>query len=153
MVHHDIGRRVASSSTNLLCRGSSTAASPFSSSSFFSSNVGVVVEAIIDSGSKAYGKIAVLATDYLTWAEGYVAIEKLFPEKRIAISKIDRDQFIKLWGEWGVEIGDQTAWNDEFTDWQGLAGERFLGFEELGIKDGELVGFHAAIEGLKDKIF
>ncbi|CCC05615.1 unnamed protein product [Sordaria macrospora k-hell] len=101
-------------------------------------NVGVVVEAIINSGSKAYGKIAVLATDYLTWAEGYAAIEKLFPEKRIALSKIDREQFIKLWGEWGVEIADQMAWNDEFTDWKALAGERFFGLEELGIKEGEI---------------
>ena len=101
-------------------------------------NVGVVVEAIINSGSKAYGKIAVLATDYLTWAEGYAAIEKLFPEKRIALSKIDREQFIKLWREWGVEIADQMAWNDEFTDWKALAGERFFGLEELGIKEGEI---------------
>ncbi|KAJ4380399.1 hypothetical protein N0V85_008758 [Neurospora sp. IMI 360204] len=116
-------------------------------------NAGVVVEAIINSGPKAYGKIAVLATDYISWAEGYEAIEKLFPEKRIAFSKIERDQFIKLWGEWGIEIADQIAWNDEFTDWKGLTGERFLGFEELGIKEGDLVGFHAALDGLKEKLF
>ncbi|KAK3338507.1 hypothetical protein B0H65DRAFT_435699 [Neurospora tetraspora] len=116
-------------------------------------NVGVVVEAIINSGPKAYGKVAVLATDYVTWADGYKAIEKLVPEKRIALSKIDREQFIKIWREWGIEIADQMAWNDEFTDWKALAGERFLVFEELGINEGELVGFHAALEGLKDKIF
>lgn len=116
-------------------------------------NIGVVVEAIINSGPKAYGKIAVRATDYVTWAEGYKAIEKLFPKKRIAFSKIEHNQFIKLWGEWGVEIADQMAWNDEFTDWKGLAGERFLGFEELGIKEGDLVGFHTALEGLKEKLF
>ncbi|KAJ4402236.1 hypothetical protein N0V85_005346 [Neurospora sp. IMI 360204] len=69
------------------------------------------------------------------------------------INKIGRDQFIKLWGEWGSEIADQMAWNDEFTGWKGLAGKRFLGFEDLGIKDGEFVGFQAALEGLKDKIF
>ncbi|KAK3392424.1 hypothetical protein B0T20DRAFT_55862 [Sordaria brevicollis] len=116
-------------------------------------NVGVIVEAIINSGPKTYGKLAVLVTEYVRWTEAYAAVEELFPGKRIVISKIDRDQFIKLWGEWGVEIGDQMAWNDEFTDWKTLAGERFLGFEELGIKDGELIGFHKALEGLKDKIF
>lgn len=116
-------------------------------------NVGVIVEGIVNSGLKAYGKVAVLVTEYFTWAEGYKAIEKLFPEKRIALTKADREQFIKLWGEWGIEIADQMAWNDEFTDWKALAGERFLGAGELGIKDGELLGFHAALEGLKDKIF
>ena len=116
-------------------------------------NVGWVVEAILKNGPKTYGKIVVLDTDYLTWTECYEAIEKLLPhmQMRIAVCVVERDQFIKIWGKLGSQIADMAS-IDELTDWKVLAGKRFLGLDELGIKEGELIGFHAALEKSIDKI-
>ena len=116
-------------------------------------NVGVVVEAILKNGPKTYGKIVVLDTDYLTWTECFEAVEKLLPstDMRIVVCAVERDQFIKLWGKLGIPMADLAS-IDELCDWKALAGKRFLGLDELGIKEGELLGFHASLLKLTDKL-
>ncbi|KAF6827694.1 hscarg dehydrogenase [Colletotrichum musicola] len=112
-------------------------------------NTGVMVEGILEAGAKAYGKVAVLVTDYLSWAE----LAKLWGKvtgKTAVYAELSDEAFAKVWGVAGEEIGCQFRWSESFPSWEDVAGE-IITFEELGVKE-KLIGTEALLNSLKAKL-
>jgi hypothetical protein len=53
----------------------------------------------------------------------------------------------KMWGVGGKELADQLVFGEQVTDW--TTGVEMVGMKELGIKQEEVPGLKATLEGLK----
>ena len=61
--------------------------------------------------------------------------------------QITLEDYDRLWPMWGLEVGkDVECWN-EFGD-ASWGSEKWIGGKELGLGEGELVGFKEGLVGL-----
>ena len=108
---------------------------------------GIWVKAILESGSKAYGKYATLGTETLSFAE-YLQIWSEVTGKKATYLECSKDFFASVWGEPGRELALQYSWGEDVTDWDAYAPEPQISMDQLGISaDG--IGTRAAFETLK----
>ncbi|KAK2751858.1 hscarg dehydrogenase [Colletotrichum kahawae] len=113
-------------------------------------NSGIVVRGILNSGAKAYGKVAVCVTDYKPMAQLVDVFEKVTGKPAVCLEISDSDM-AKIWGDFGVELAAQLRFSEEFPDWNSLAPGRIIPLDELGV-DGKLINFEQALTALKDQI-
>ncbi|WKT54460.1 hypothetical protein QSH57_005044 [Fusarium oxysporum f. sp. vasinfectum] len=92
-------------------------------------NVGVVVEGVLEAGPKAYGKIAIIITDYLKIS--------------------DAVKMQQIWGVAGKELASQLRWSERYPSWHDLFPEKTITFSQLGI-EGKIRNFKQALESVKD---
>lgn len=55
--------------------------------------------------------------------------------------------YVEAWGIGGQELVDQLVFGEVAVDW--VAGVDLVGMQELGIKEEEVLGLRATLEGLK----
>ncbi|OIW23036.1 NAD(P)-binding protein [Coniochaeta ligniaria NRRL 30616] len=113
-------------------------------------NAGIVVEGLFEKGAAAFGKVAILITEYLPLTE-VVAEWSRVTGRRAAYAEATDQAMGTVWGEFGLEIAAQLRWSEEYPDWHSFEPERVIGFEELGVKD-KLVGYTAALTALKEQL-
>ncbi|KAH6972708.1 hypothetical protein BKA56DRAFT_634776 [Ilyonectria sp. MPI-CAGE-AT-0026] len=113
-------------------------------------NCGIVVEGILNAGSKAYGKIAVCVTDYVAMKDIASEFEKVTGKSAAYLEISDEDMY-KIWGAFGAELASQLRWSEEYPDWHSFFPHRVISFADLGI-EGKLVHFREALVGLKDRL-
>ncbi|KAM0424471.1 hypothetical protein ACHAPT_010395 [Fusarium lateritium] len=113
-------------------------------------NVGVVVQGILDAGPKAFGKIAIVITDYLKMSEVVQVWEGVSGRRGVYIEISDKT-VEKIWGIAGLEIASQLRWSEEFPDWHQVEPEQVITFEELGV-EGKVWDFKQALESVKESL-
>ena len=94
---------------------------------------GVWTKAILEQPEKTHGKYVSLATEVLSW-QGYLDIWSEVTGKRTSYIECSLDDFVKIWGIGGKELGMQLQWGSTVKDWMALAPLPHLGPEDLGIK-------------------
>ncbi|KAK1756605.1 hypothetical protein QBC47DRAFT_445306 [Echria macrotheca] len=102
-------------------------------------NPGIIVEAILEAGSKTFERTVVGVTENVSWAGVAAAYERV-TGRPAAYVQVPAETFAKVYGDFGAEFVMQTSWSEEYPDWNVMAGDRRLSLEELGIRD-KLVGF------------
>lgn len=113
-------------------------------------NSGIVVRGILNSGAKAYGKVAICVTDYKPMTQLVDVFEKVTGKPAVYF-EISDSGMAKIWGDFGAELAAQLRFSEEFPDWSSLASGRIVSLEELGVQ-GKLINFEQALTALKDKI-
>ncbi|KAH7124790.1 NACHT domain-containing protein [Dactylonectria macrodidyma] len=108
-------------------------------------NCGVIVEGILNAGSKAIDKITICVTDYVPFRDLAVEFERV-TGKAAAYLEISDEDIAKVWGPFGLELASQLRWGEHYSDWDSFAGESLISLEELGVCD-KLVHFRRALEG------
>jgi hypothetical protein len=66
--------------------------------------------------------------------------------KETAYMQISLEEYGRLWPMWGIEVGRDLRYWDEFGA-KSCSGEKWIGREELGLRP-ELIGFHEALVAL-----
>lgn len=109
-------------------------------------NPGIWVRQILETGEKAFGKMANVGLELWSW-------QKMLDEwssvtgKRSALVECSAENFVKLWGEAGGELAQQLKLGELCNPWEETKDN--ITAEELGIGANEVVGFRGTIEGLK----
>ncbi|KAK5659518.1 hypothetical protein OQA88_720 [Cercophora sp. LCS_1] len=98
-------------------------------------NTGIVIEAILKAGPRAFTKTVVLVTDNVSWEDVAVSYERVTGRKAVYIQATDA-AYEKLYDDgFGAEFALQMHWSEEYPDWHAVAGENVLTVEELGVAD------------------
>ncbi|GKT51111.1 NmrA-like family domain-containing protein 1 [Colletotrichum spaethianum] len=113
-------------------------------------NCGIVVRGILNTGAKAYGKVAICITDYRPMTDLIAEFEKLTGKPAAYLEISDKDMR-KFWGDFGAEFASQLRWSESYPNWHDLVAGRVISMSELGV-EGKLVNFEQALEALKDKL-
>lgn len=110
----------------------------------------MVVEGVLEAGSRAFGKIAIVVTDYLQMPDVVRVWESVSGRKGVFLEASD-DTVEKIWGVSGLEIAAQLRWSEEFPDWHQLLPEQTITLKELGVQD-KVRNFKQALEGVKESL-
>ncbi|RTE84554.1 hypothetical protein BHE90_000859 [Fusarium euwallaceae] len=113
-------------------------------------NVGVVVEGILEAGPRAFGKIAIVVTDYLKLSDVVKVWESVTGKRGVYIEVSDKTTE-KIWGVGGLEIASQLRWSEEFPNWHKLEPEHIITLEGLGVQ-GKVRHLKQALENVKDNL-
>jgi hypothetical protein len=113
-------------------------------------NFGIVVEALLNAGPKALGKIAKVITEYLPMTDVVSTFEEV-TGRRAAYIEISDEIVTKMYGVYGAEFASQLRWSEEFPDWDQIDHENTISLEELGVKE-KMIGFKEALEAIKDQV-
>ena len=113
-------------------------------------NVGVVVEGVLSSGARAYGKIAIVVTDYLQM-ERVVEAWECVTGKHGTYVELSDQTFEDVWGKAGAEIAAQMRWSEQFPTWEEFFPERVISFEQLGVQ-GKIRNVQQALQDIKDSL-
>ncbi|KAH8734214.1 hypothetical protein BGZ61DRAFT_341837 [Ilyonectria robusta] len=113
-------------------------------------NTGIIVEALLKLGPKAFDRIAMGTTDLKPIRDLAVYYEKVTgkPTKYVEVSD---EAFEALYGPYGKELAAQLRWSESVTDWENLDPGRVISHQELGV-NGKLIGFEEALVAAKDKL-
>lgn len=115
-------------------------------------NTGVFVSAILANPDKSQGgRYVFVKTETITHGE-IMKIWEGVTGKKAQWIPASREVFADMWGVAGAELADQYIWGVEFPDWE-VGSAKAVGFvaaEELGVKDGDLVGLKESFGLLKD---
>ena len=65
--------------------------------------------------------------------------------------EISSRKYEEIWGPTGGDIAAQLKFGEMFEDWTAHVRERFVGREELGIREKEVVGTREAMERTLEK--
>ncbi|CAH0025889.1 unnamed protein product [Clonostachys rhizophaga] len=110
-------------------------------------NVGVVVEAILEAGAKAFNKVAIVITDYIKISDAVRVWESVSGSRAVYVGVPD-STIETIWGVGGLEIAAQLRWSEEFPDWHRIEPGHVISLEELGVAS-RLRGFKQALESVK----
>jgi hypothetical protein len=110
-------------------------------------NTGIVVEAILEMGERAHGRVVVLVTDNLSYDEVAKVWGKVTGKTAFAV-QVPTSVYSGMWGPFGDEMASQLLWGEEYDDWSKAAGDRLLTLEELGVKD-KMQGFEEGLTAVK----
>ncbi|GJC81641.1 nmrA-like family domain-containing protein 1 [Colletotrichum liriopes] len=113
-------------------------------------NTGVMVEAILKSGPLAYGKIAILVTEYLTFEQALDSWKRATKKNAIYVP-CTYEQYETLWGPYGTEIGSQYRWSEDHPNWHALFPGKVISHDELGVT-GKLIGHEETLVSLKERL-
>lgn len=113
-------------------------------------NCGIVVEGILNAGSKAFGKIAICVTDYVPFKDVVTEFTRVTGKSAVYL-EISDDDIAKVWGPFGSELASQLRWGEHYSEWASFSPGRVISLEELNVSD-KLVHFREAIENLKDSL-
>ncbi|KAK8132152.1 hypothetical protein PG999_000325 [Apiospora kogelbergensis] len=113
-------------------------------------NVGVTVQSILEAGAKAYGKLAIVVTEYLTMLDVVHTWESV-SAKRAVFVEVSDATYRQIWGIAGDEVASQLRWSEEFGHWEQLDPGHVLSLSELGI-EGKLRGFQQTLESMKSHL-
>ncbi|KAH8907341.1 NAD(P)-binding protein [Coniochaeta sp. PMI_546] len=113
-------------------------------------NAGIIIEALFEKGSAAFGKIAILITEYLPLTEVVAEWSKV-TGRRAAYAEVTDQAMGTVWGEFGLEAASQLRWSEQYPDWHSFEPGRLISVEELGVKD-KLIGYNAALTALKEQL-
>ncbi|KAF1961297.1 NAD(P)-binding protein [Byssothecium circinans] len=108
---------------------------------------GVWVRQILANPSVSKGKYATVAPETLTYGEMLKIWSEVSGRQGVFV-QISVEDFARIWGVWGEEIGSQFVFGEQVTDW--TVGMPLAGMQELGIKKEEVHGFKAVLEGFKE---
>ncbi|KAF9875430.1 hscarg dehydrogenase [Colletotrichum karsti] len=113
-----------------------------------SRNAGVVVEGILEAGEKAFGKVAVVVTDYVKMTD----LVKIWGEvtgKNGIFVEVTDDAMQQLWGNLGAEFGSQLRWSEHYPSWHDLVpSDKLLSLGELGVEN-KVSNFRQGLEAIK----
>jgi hypothetical protein len=110
-------------------------------------NPGIWVRQVLATGSKAYGKYANVALEKWTFQQMMDVWSEVTGKKGV-LMETTIDAWTQLWGPAGNELGLQFKFGEMCDPWEET--DEFITAKELGIDEGEVVGFRGTIEGLKD---
>lgn len=113
-------------------------------------NTGVMVEAILDAGQKAYGKVAIEVTEYMTFAEMTKLWEKT-TGKHASFLEVSDEEYKAEWGPAGEELASQLRWSEKHPYWDKCAPGEVIGLDELGVKN-KLIGAESVLKSLKPQL-
>lgn len=108
------------------------------------------MERILENGTQAHGKIAVLVTDYLSFTDMAQLWEKITGKKAV-YAELSDEAITKVWGTAGQEIAAQFRWSESFPSWERVAGRELITLDELGVQE-KLVRSEAVLNSLKSHL-
>ncbi|KAF2121230.1 hypothetical protein BDV96DRAFT_206571 [Lophiotrema nucula] len=108
---------------------------------------GTWVRQILANGSKTFGKYAIVASEILTFGE-LLEIWSQVSGREGAYLETTLDDFAKVWGVAGAEMGAQLKFGEVITDW-GTNYPGLISKEDLGITEDDAPGAKKALEALK----
>ncbi|RSM15473.1 hypothetical protein CDV31_004909 [Fusarium ambrosium] len=97
-------------------------------------NCGIVVEGILNAGSKAFGKIAICITDYIQFKDVVTEFTKVTGKSAVYL-EISDDDIAKIWGPFGSELASQLRWGEHYSEWASFSPGRVISLEELNDED------------------
>lgn len=109
-------------------------------------NPGIWVRQTLASGAKAFGKTANVGLELWTFQQMMDEWSRVTGKKGVFI-ECSVEDFTKVWGVFGLEMGAQFKFGESHNPWEETAD--FIKADELGIEASEVVGFGSTIEGLK----
>ncbi|KAM7187084.1 hypothetical protein V8F33_011418 [Rhypophila sp. PSN 637] len=112
-------------------------------------NPGIWVRQILKTGKPAMGKYTNVALErwsFAQMAEKWTEITG----KRCVVMQVSEEDWTNIWGPAGRELSWQFKFGEMVDPWglDGREGE-FVSWKELGIEEGEVVGFEGTIRGLQ----
>ena len=110
-----------------------------------------MVEGILEAGPKAFGKVATVVTDYITFMDITNMWEKV-TGKPAAYVELSDEANSKIWGVMGDELGSQFRWSEQYPRWDKILGNKFISAEELGVKN-RLIDTEACLTNMKSQLF
>ena len=112
-----------------------------------SHNSGVLIEAILNHPSATLpAKYVNMTTEIVTFAELLKTWQEI-SGKRGTYVQCSTETFTQIWGPWGLELALQYEFGEAVADWN--SSYETVGFDKLGLKDGDLKGVRDTLEGLK----
>lgn len=108
-------------------------------------NPGLWVRQVLATGSRAFCKYANVALERLTYAE-MLAIWSEVTGKPAVLVECTAESYERIWGLPAAELALQFQYGEMCDPW--AEREDFITAKELGIDEGEVVGFRGAMEKL-----
>jgi uncharacterized protein YbjT (DUF2867 family) len=109
---------------------------------------GIWVRQIVANPQKSHGKYAIVSTEVLTF-EKILQDWSAVSGKPVVFVETSMDEYEKLWGVGGKELGQQLQFGEQVPDWTSALGNSFVGMEDLGISVEEAKDFKGALEAVK----
>lgn len=113
-------------------------------------NTGVMVEGILNAGPKAYGKIAIEITEYMTFTDMAKLWEKA-TGKHASFLEVTDEEYRREWGVAGEELAAQLRWSEAYPYWDKIVPGEVISLDELGVKN-KLVGVEPVLKSLKPQL-
>ncbi|MCJ1284643.1 hypothetical protein MMC26_003978 [Xylographa opegraphella] len=114
-------------------------------------NIGVFTAAILAHPEISLpGKYAWVQTEKTTFQEIMETWSKVTGKDAVYVD-LSAEQYIQLWGPYGLEMSKQYAFGAEYGDWDDLK-PGLLGAEQLQIGKDELVGLQPFLESIKSTL-
>ncbi|KAF2688511.1 NAD(P)-binding protein, partial [Lentithecium fluviatile CBS 122367] len=107
---------------------------------------GIWVRQILANPSLTHTKYANVAPETLSFGEMLDMWSEVTGRQGVYLQVSPQD-YEKAWGVGGAELADQLVFGEQVADWN--EGVQAVGMSELGIKEEEVPGLKATIEGLK----
>lgn len=108
-------------------------------------NPGLWVRQILATGAPTHTKYANVALERLSYGEMLAVWSEVTGKQPAVLVECSVDAYAGVFGPAASELALQFRFGELCDPWAEKEGE-FVGIEELGIKDEEVVGFRGAIE-------